>query len=165
MIRIKGLSALLLPGLMLMASCKKERKTFPPEPELTHVSTTPNRIDMFDSMSETYILVHFTDGDGDIGTDPNEETRSIFIKDSRDTTGGDSTFGYPFPYIKPTIRPDGGLEGTFSLRLDRAYYNPWDSLHLALGKDTMTWDIFVIDDAGNRSNTITSDTIFIDYTP
>lgn len=163
--RFKCVSALLIPGIILWASCKDKGATFPDEPQLTHVSTTPNKIHIFDSTSETYILVRFTDGDGDIGTDPDEETRSIFIKDSRDTLPGDSTFSYPFPYIKPNIRPDGGLEGTFSLRLDRAYYNPWDSLHLALGADTMIWSIFVIDDAGNKSNTITSDTIFIDYTP
>lgn len=143
-------------------SCRKKVNEFPPEPEITYISTLPHEIHLLDTAALIQIKFHFTDGDGDIGLDPLEEKLGIFLKDSRDTTIRDSTIGYPFPYIEPSMRPKGGLEGTVTVNLTRQFF-PLDSLHTALGGDTLTWFLYVRDTSGNKSNMIQSDTIYIKY--
>lgn len=154
----------LIMMVFIYSSCKgDDKKVFPDEPQIYHQSTIPNMVNVFDSTAFTTIVFQFTDGDGDIGRDPQEEEMNIFLKDSRDTTQEDYSYSYPFPYIAPNIRPKGGLEGTVSVNLGRQYYPPRDSLHIALGKDTMFWSIYIMDNAGNKSNIIQSDTIFISF--
>lgn len=160
--RMKRLLMLCPVFVLLVLSCKKTVNDFPPEPEITHVSTSPQEIHIFDTSALIQIKFHFTDGDGDIGLDPSEQKLGIFLKDSRDTTQRDSTLGYPFPYIDPSIRPKGGLEGVATVKLGREYFL-LDSLHTALGSDTMVWYLYIQDDSGTKSNVIHSDTIYIKY--
>jgi hypothetical protein len=143
-------------------SCKKKGNEFPPEPAITYISTLPHEIHIFDTTALIQIKFHFTDGDGDLGLDPSELKLGIFLKDSRDTTTRDSTVGYPFPYIAPSMRQKGGLQGTVSVNLTREFF-PIDSLHVALGGDTLSWFIYVQDTSGHKSNVIQSDTIYIKY--
>jgi hypothetical protein len=145
-------------------SCKKDKgKQFPPEPQIYYQSTTPNTVNFLDTTSMTTVTFRFTDGDGDIGMDKSDTLKSIFIRDSRDTTAGDSSYAFPFPYLADNIRPEGGLEGNVTLHIGRQYYRVWDSAHTAARKDTMVWSIFIKDMAGHKSNVITSDTIYIQY--
>lgn len=156
----------LLFGLALMLltfSCKKEEESFPPEPQIYYESTLPNTINVFDTNANTVIRFGFVDGDGDIGTDPKGETMSIYLRDSRDTSMEESTYQYPFPFIPDAIRDKKSIGGSLALNLGNQYYRIWDSLHLALQKDTMVWSIYIMDDAGNKSNIIHSDTIYIQY--
>jgi len=155
----------LLPACFIFAySCKKDKgKQFPPEPQIYYQSTTPDKVNVRDTASMTTVVFRFTDGDGDIGQSTSDTVYSIFIRDSRDTTSSDSTYAFPFPYIASEIRPNGGLEGLVSLNIGRQYYRVWDSLHTALLKDTMTWSIYIKDEAGNKSNVITTDTIYVQY--
>jgi hypothetical protein len=102
----------------------------------------------------------FTDGDGDIGRDPKQEMQSLYITDSRDST---KVYPYPFPFIDDNMRPsDGGLEGFITIKLGRQYFNVTDSLHIALGKDTLHWDIYIKDEAGHKSNVVSTDPIYIE---
>ena len=150
--------------IFFVYSCEKKKgKQFPPEPQIYYQSTTPDTINILDTASLTTIVFRFTDGDGDIAQDSKDSVPAIFVRDSRDTSLDNFTYALPFPYIAPNIRPDGGLEGTVALNLGRQYYQVWDSLHLALGRDTMVWSIYIEDIAGNKSNLITSDTIYIRY--
>lgn len=146
-------------------SCIEKKEPFPPEPQIYYQSVTPNTINILDTTAITRIHFTFTDGDGDIGTDPAEGDIGIFVKDSRDTStiGLDYTYEYPFPYIPTNIRGSNGIEGSVVLTLGREYYRNWDSLHLALGKDTLVWSVYIKDLAGNKSNVITTDSIYVEY--
>jgi len=160
---MKKIFFLILACIWSLYSWKKETNHFPPEPQIYYQSTTPNHINVFDTAAYVRILFRFTDGDGDIGNDSQEADSSIFIKDSRDTASLEYTYTYPFPYLNPSIRPKGGLEGSVTLNLNAAYFSPRDSLHLALGADTMVWSIYFKDKAGHKSNVIRSDTVYIKY--
>jgi hypothetical protein len=155
---------LLLSLIALFASCVKKPGSYPPEPQIYYLSTRPNLVNFKDTSSGVKIELKFTDGDGDIGRDPKQETQSIYLRDSRDTsTSVDYTFQYPFPFIDENMRPkDGGLEGFITVSLGRQYFSVSDSLHLALGKDTMHWDIYIKDEAGHKSNVISTDPIYIE---
>jgi hypothetical protein len=85
--------------LLLLAGCEKTPDTFPPEPQIYYQSTTPRTVDLQEEEANVRISLKFTDGDGDLGRDPGEMERNIFLKDSRDTTASSFTIDYPFPYI------------------------------------------------------------------
>ena len=155
---------LLLGLLLLMVSCTKEPKDYPPEPQIYYQTMTPNVIDLNDTIAKIIIELKFTDGDGDIGRDESTTQRNIFLKDSRDTSKQTYTYQYPFPYIPPYMRPSkGGLEGFIAINLGKQYFSITDSLHLALRKDTLQFTIYVEDEAKHRSNLVTTDSIYIQF--
>lgn len=166
-LKMKPKIFLLLSLIALFASCVKKPGSYPPEPQIYYQSTRPNIVNVEDTSVSVKIELKFTDGDGDIGRDQKQEVQSVFIRDSRDTnTSIDYTFPQPFPYIGDEMRPkDGGLEGFITLSLSKAFFlaiQP-DSLHLALGKDTMHWDIYIKDEAGHKSNVVSTDPIYIEF--
>lgn len=146
-----------------LASCNKNESEYPKEPQIYYLNTNPDKIRVSDPNQFISIQFRFTDGDQDIANNPDETDSTIFLRDSRDTSTLLYTYVYPMPYISPDLRPNGGLEGMVTLHLSNAYFSPRDSLHLALGKDTMVWLIYIKDNAGNKSNTIKSDTIYLNY--
>lgn len=150
---------------LLFYSCEKKKPDdYPIEPILYYQATTSKIINIGDSSAFVRFELKFTDGDGDIGTDEAQATNNIFLKDSRDTSEAPYTYTYPFPYIAPEMRPtSGGLEGGITLNLGSGYFLVKDSLNIALRSDTLQFHIFVVDDAGHVSNTITTDTIFINF--
>jgi len=162
---MKASIILILSLVVLLASCTKEPNWYPDEPQIYHLSTRPNTINLNDTAGRVTIELKFTDGDGDIGRDSKEETYSIYVRDSRDTvTSQDYTFRYPFPYIEDYMRPKkGGLEGFVTLNLDRNYFSVKDSLHLALRKDTVAFKIYIRDDAGHVSNIAETTPIYIEF--
>ncbi|RYZ34204.1 MAG: hypothetical protein EOP49_34780 [Sphingobacteriales bacterium] len=156
---------LILSLVALLASCTKKPNQYPDEPQIYHLSTTPDIINLNDTAALVKIELRFTDGNGDIGRDSKEETYSIYVRDSRDTsTAQDYSFRYPFPYVADYMRPKkGGLEGFITLNLGRDYFSVSDSLHLALRKDTLNFKIYIRDDAGNISNVVDTDPIYIEF--
>lgn len=153
----------LLTGLILFfASCTKDPDQYPDEPQIYYQSTTPRTIDIKDTAAFIRIELKFTDGDGDIGLDPGNGEMAIFLKDSRDTSKELYTYPYPFPFIPQSARPTkGGLEGGITINLGRQYFNVVDSLNLALKRDTLSYNIYIMDRAGHKSNIITTDSIYI----
>jgi hypothetical protein len=163
--KMKPKFLLILSLMALLASCVKKPGSYPPEPQIYHLSTRPNAINLNDTVNAVKIELKFTDGDGDIGRDESLATMGVFLRDSRDTsTDKDYTFRYPFPYISDQMRPDdGGLEGFITISLDKRYFSISDSLHLALRKDTLTWKIYIQDDAGHKSNVVSSEPIYLSF--
>lgn len=113
--------------------------------------------------ASTYFEFTFTDGDGDIANDPQNLTNELFFRDMRDTNSKVAYhFGLPIPYVSDDKRSKkGGLEGRLRINLGKQYYNNIDSTHLSLGRDTLVWNVFIIDRAGNKSNVVATDTVFI----
>ena len=148
-------------ALLLFAACEKQPDQFPIVPQIYYKYTTPRTIRILDTASLIKIGFEFTDGDGDIGRDENEVQLAIFVYNKLDTTKERDTLPFPFPFIAKSMRPTkGGLNGDVILNMPGQFFS-LDSLHVALGGDTVIYNIFVKDDAGNRSNIITSDTIFV----
>jgi len=158
----------LLSGTVLWgASCEKKPDQYPPEPQIYLLRTTPNTIDLADTAAMVKIDLEFTDGDGDIGTNPNPDAGpfNIFLKDERDTSSAPYTYQQAFPYIEDYMRPaEGGLEGFITVNLRSNYFVAYlDSTHLAQRRDTTRYSIYIQDDAGNKSNVVTSDYIYMHF--
>lgn len=156
---------LLLPLLLLIGwtACKEKVADYPIEPQIYYLNMSTDHIKVSDQSQFVDIHFRFTDGDQDIARNQEGTDSVIFLKDSRDTDTVAYTYVYPMPYIPGELRPKGGLEGHVTLHLTNAYFSPRDSLHLALGKDTMVWFLYIEDEAGHKSNTIKTDTIYLDY--
>lgn len=149
-------------SVILLLSCEKEPNDYPIEPILYYHGISANTVYLSDTTSVIRIDLSFTDGNGDIGLDEDELVPAIFLKDSRDTTEAPYTYSFPFPYIAPWLRPENGsLEGSVNLNLDENYFSIKDTAQIALGSDTLVFKIFIRDDAGNVSNTVTTDTIYV----
>ncbi len=93
------------------------------------------------------IRFDFEDGDGNIGFG----TNNLFLKDSRDTV----FVPFMIPTIPDKFNPSAGLKGIIEVEYQAAFLLlRSDSLHLE--SDTLKWEIYMKDKAGNSSNTITT---------
>jgi hypothetical protein len=164
---MKRILFLLLVSVIIITACqKKPYNYYPPEPQIYYKGIKPDTVNFGDTAAYIRIILEFNDGDGDLGTDPQELLNRIYIKDSRDTTAGDSTFTYPFPYVSPNMRPDNGsLQGSIYINLGREYFARIlpDSFHLAMGKDTLTYNVYIKDDKEHKSNVIKTDPIYLSF--
>lgn len=95
------------------------------------------------------VRISYEDGDGDIGNE-DPDVNTIFVKDARLETSE--------PYYVAPIAPVGSnvsITGTLNLMLSKTF---------VLGnadQETTTFDIYLIDQAGNQSNTIQTTPITI----
>ena len=141
-------------------SCQKNNVS--PTPYITSeyfLLSTATSIDTMVKMhlsTDTVLWVFsLTDGDGDLGVDTTKHIYDIYIKDSRYDTG---FVGYVFPAIDQTIEdPKTGLKGTCTFQ----FFSPNiitarpDSIHSFVG-DTATFELYIMDRAGHKSNHISS---------
>ena len=141
---------LLLSIAVLSTSCKKNANVSK-IPSITFRSMEPQTVK---AGSDTTVLIkfNFEDGDGDIGFG----TPNLFFRDSRDTIWS------PFliPNIPDRFNPESGLKGIIQVEYEAAFLllrN--DSLHL--NNDTLHWDIYMKDKAGNVSNIITTPELYL----
>jgi len=164
MLQMKRILVLSIIALLAITACdKKPSDYFPVEPQIYYKSINKNIIDPTALEDTLKISLEFTDGDGDLGTDAQEQTLSIFLKDSRDTSAS-SVIKYPFPYIPPYMRPkNGSLQGSININLGSENFSIKDSLHLALRADTLFFRIYVMDNAGHVSDTVNTDTIYLKF--
>jgi len=133
---------------------------YPIEPVIEYKRITKNRLDQsaFNADS-TLITIGFTDGDGDIG---NEDSVSIFIIDNR--TDFEQP-GFKIPYIGEQ-GVGKGISGEISFVLFTScciYENGLTPCEPSTDfpLDTLSYDIYIIDRAGNASNRITTEPLFI----
>ncbi len=140
----------LLPLLLLLGlACEKtsDEPAFDLTPKIELIAVSSDTIVQFkDSLN---IRIYYEDGDGDIGNaDP--DINSIFVKDAR--LEGEEAY-----YVAP-ITPDGAeisITGTLNLILGTTFI---------LGnadQEKTTFTIFLIDKAGNQSNSIETGPITI----
>lgn len=130
---------------LLAISCNK-KSSLPNQPKLTFKDLNRSSVQA-GSTDIVQINILFEDGDGNIGFG----TNNLFLKDSRDT----GYIPYMIPQIPDKFDPESGLKGIIQINYEAAFLLlRTDSLHLLT--DTLTWDIYMLDKAGNKSNTITT---------
>ena len=151
-----ALSAFIILGLF---ACRKDSgKSFSDEPQITYKGISSNQINFFDTGVACNITLDFTDGDGNIG---HTEDSVITVQDYRSDTLY-KIYQYPFPIIGSEFRDHKWLEGTVLITLNTVFFTPrLDSLHMAEKKDTLYYKIFITDEAGNVSNTVQTDLIYM----
>jgi len=160
---MKNTSKLLIFGLILAGICscvKKKEKNYPDEPQIYYEGINNNVVHFFDTASALNIRFRFTDGDGNIANVDGDS--AVYVTDLRSDTVY-ARYTYPMPVISTDLRDGKELEGKVTVRLTQNYFLPrFDSLHVRDKKDTLVMKLYIEDEAGNKSNEIVTDTIYIE---
>lgn len=146
---MRGASYFLLLSLVLF-SCNKNAN-LSKIPAITFRSMEPRSVQAGGD-STVVVKINFEDGNGDIGFG----TPNLFFRDSRDTVW------VPFliPNIPDRFNPEMGLKGVIQVEYDAAFLLlRSDSAHT--NNDTLHWDIFMKDQAGDSSNVITTPDVYL----
>jgi hypothetical protein len=132
------------------ASCTKNNVS--KIPHIALKSFGPQQIRTIDTAVLTFSLV---DGDADLGAD---DGKDIFVKDRRFESIG--FVPYTFPAIVDDIKdPKKGLEGECIFAFPALIYPRTDTAHAH--SDTTSFEVYIVDRAGNKSNIITTPDIIV----
>lgn len=150
---------LLLIFLGALSCTKKENKKGDGTtiPRLTFMSISDTVIS-FNDTTDWWLNMGFYDGDGDIGRNMDDTLMAVYITDSRNL---ENVYKYPFPFIPDGDRTVKYLEGSMKVRLKKnAFFLPRnDSAHLE--NDTLELSVYIVDEAGQHSDTIKSGILYI----
>lgn len=158
-------SILTLAALALVIhSCKKGNK-LTQAPVISDLRMSNNIVHDGNSpvYSDTVTLV-FTmkDGNGDFGTTDNDTAFRIFLKDSADNN---IVYGYTYPEIpRELVDPSRGLVASCTVRIDakqKLILKPVPPGNPPRTMDSVKFHLYVVDDARNESNIITTPYIYI----
>ena len=149
----------LLIGIMAACSTPPD---YPIEPEIKFVDVTKDTMDRGSFFNDsTSVIFSFTDGDGDIG---DRDSLQLFVTDSRD--GFVNDFRIPF-VLEPGA--SNGLKGEITVRLFTSccqfppdeFLDGCTDTFSEMPYDEVSYDIYITDRAGNKSNVITTSPVFI----
>ena len=133
--------------LALMASCKKDQTVISAVPEITFLTVAPTTVIEFqDSLVFT---ISYNDGDGDLGEN-SADVKNLFLTDNR--------IGITYTYRIRQLAPDGAniaIQGNLNTVLKNIAVTDSSAQQQA------TFSIYVVDRAGNKSNTVNSPVITI----
>ena len=135
--------------LLLLVSCTRTSPdpAFPPEPVIKALEISHDTLVQF--IDQLVVKIEYEDGNGDLGN-ADADINSIFVKDSR--------LAEPDEYYLAPLAPDNAnvsITGTFDLKLSATFL---------LGNGTeekVTYDIYLVDRAGNQSNTISTGELLV----
>ena len=133
--------------LALMASCKKDQTVISAVPEIAFLTVAPTTVIEFqDSLVFT---ISYNDGDGDLGEN-SADVKNLFLTDNR--------IGITYTYRIRQLAPDGAniaIQGNLNTVLKNIAVTDSSAQQQA------TFSIYVVDRAGNKSNTVNSPVITI----
>lgn len=137
-------------GLMfalIIVSCKKEEVVFEATPNIEFVSITPNNVTEFEDA--VTVTIKYRDGDGDLGeNDP--EVKNLYVTDSRNSV----QYSYRVQQLAPSDA-EINIEGELAIDLKTlSVVGSGDS-------ESASFDIYIVDRAGNQSNTISTTSITV----
>jgi len=134
---------------------------FPVEPKIEFVGFTKNQLRQGSINNDsTYLIISFEDGDGDLGLDESILETNLIVIDNR-------TEQIYNQYKTPLIPEEGvgnGVQGEMRILMFTTCcvfpdnIPPCESPDLYPTND-ITFDVFIVDRAGNQSNTITTPAI------
>ncbi len=153
---MKLYNILLIVAVSGFIACKKT-STDNPVPVIAYSGISTDSINNGSSKDTLSITFTIVDGDGDLGNDPNV-SNDIFLKDSRSVTNEE--IGFLMPEIPKGVIKEGGSANIHcTVNVSAAQFlllRPTRPLG-----DTLSFDIYIKDRAGNKSNIITTHPIYI----
>ena len=138
---------------LLLASCSKNNLS--KIPQIGNLTLQPDSVKAGSSQDTVYLTFHFTDGDADLGNDPNSTNYDIYLKDSRDS----SISGYFFHYIpSQAADPSTGIQGYCTIKILAAFLLPRANHPKG---DTLHYEVYIKDKAQHESNHLNTPNIYI----
>lgn len=149
--------------LLLGHACVSD-PNFAVEPELEYIGISKNQMQQ-NSLNTDSLFLHFsfTDGDGDIGSDPSDFAQNLVVTDNRTGKTYDS---FKLPTI-PVLGASKGVTGEVTLRVFTTCCIfpdptiPQCESPAEFPTDTLMLDIQLFDRGMNASNVITTEPIII----
>ena len=129
-------------AFILLGSCGKNDDLISEVPQIEFVSLNPTIVN--ESEGPIYFTISYTDGDGDLGENT-PDVKNLFLKDLRNNI--------EYEYRLQQLAPDGSniaIQGTFEIELNNT------TIIDGSNEQTFSYEIRVIDRAGNQSNIIES---------
>ncbi len=147
----------LIAAVLITVSCTKKRE-LANTPKISAPALSINEVQQGASDQKIRISFLIEDGDADLIVDG--LTESVFLKDSRDPDSVKPA-GYILPEIPNTFAdPDYGFTGSAFVDIRAAFLIFKDTLNNRM-RDTLTYEIYITDQAGHESNRITTNPIYI----
>ncbi len=133
---MKRFGALAVIGVLAALSCGKNGN-FPSTPYLGFTSISPDHLVNGDTANVITIVCEFRDAEGDL-------SGPVFFQQSNNPVGFDSL------YVLPNLPDQKNMKGNLILQLHNndIFYPP------STGTDTVTFSMYIKDDAGHISDTI-----------
>ncbi len=160
---------LLLFTTLWLSSCVRP-PDYPVEPHIEYVSMSKSTLLQGQGPEDTtYITISFTDGDGDLGhfkDGSEEQVLDLFLTDLR--TGAQSE-SFIIPFV-PELGSGNGVSGEITLRVltTCCIFPPYVTDAAAPCEpsqqypvDTLRYEIYLVDRAGNESNRVETEDIFL----
>ena len=132
---------------IILCSCKKNKDDKSVIPQIEFVSLSPSTV--FQNQDSITFSIKYTDGDGDLGEN-NPGVKNLYLTDSR--------IQIPYSYRVEQLAPTGSsvaIQGTLNIVLKNIL------LTNSSTQQTATFNIYMVDRAGNQSNTVTSTPVTI----
>ena len=130
-----------------ISGCKKDDVTFPVEPSISLVNITPSHTKQY--KDPVTITIHYEDGDGDLGEN-NDQIKNCYVTDNR--------INIIYEYRIKELAPKGysiPIEGNLNIDIGGQAITDSSS------QQSATYTLYVVDRAGHKSNSITTDAITI----
>lgn len=151
----RHLLIIILVSLIGFAACKKENAASAP-PNISDLAVSPNIVRSGDSKDTVFVTFKVSDNNGDLGNDPYKKEFDVFLKDSRDN----NETGFPFPEIPSELKDASkGITAFVTIKINAGLF-----LQLRQDRpdgDTLYYELYVKDRAGNMSNKLSSPLIYI----
>ncbi|MBL0310374.1 MAG: hypothetical protein IPP77_12075 [Bacteroidetes bacterium] len=144
------LSRIIYPALFLLllfAGCKKE-EAISEVPSIKFVSMNPNPAIRY--QDELVITIEYTDGNGDLGENT-PDAKNLFVRDNRNNVTSE--------FRIRQLAPDNAniiISGPLKINLP-----PQGFIDDNNTTETATYSIYLVDRAGNQSNTIETPALMI----
>jgi hypothetical protein len=145
-------------GSAILLACVK-KNSYPTLPEIEYKDFFPYVGDSAD------LQVKFTDGDGDIGVNENDSTRTFWVTYYYKDTITNKYVGYYRPLFNDTLRtgyiiklPEDSTEASLLVAKSVLDFN---NFAIAKKIKNVKYVIYLYDAAGNKSNVITSPEITV----
>jgi hypothetical protein len=136
-----------LVTLVLLAACTKNNDR-DAKPKIRLEGVSPSRI-VQGSADTVLIALHIEDGDADLYND--NQTQWIYVKDTARFPQSDPTTYLPPAVPDVLMNPANGFSGLYTIKLPGAFLTIEDT---SLMEETMAYEIFIKDKAGNESNRV-----------
>ena len=144
---MKNLIWVICFSLFILSCTEEEEIEFSSTPSIEFIKISPQHVTAL--QDEVILTVMYRDGNGDIGEN-SPDVKNLFVTDSRNQL----VYSYRVQQLAPeesTIK----IEGELNINLNVLTMVKNDD------EEEATFDVYLLDRAGNKSNTITTSAVII----